>query len=621
MAQIEKIKKEDLLKQIEGSIHPGSMFFDKRGENIIRISEIKPSTYSPESFSYEYEDLISFKKDLWKYRGCSSLSSLTEYYDLHHPIKDLKVLYEEALGVRENGLQDLEGDDEDPEMSTELVHLHSKENLLAMKEGVELIVNKKNQLEKMINFQLEEMKQEFTALRNQLSSQVSILLRKVEKIMRVVNVLELYLGIEEDLFQLQKGEDADKDEPLTLRQQILYMDEEVGIIENQGIDFICIELFDEWLLKDKHYEILLPEKRSIVVFRPRRRPKRIDQYTWDRDPRNNTPYFLIRNGENLYRISSDNMFLPSRLFPKRKEFQEMIEKMDKDSVMGKFDKEKIEDMAYLYQRIVFFIQGLIDRTDVFGVDFKKINFMKMEECDAHLRLIYDDELCLPTGRLCFCDWRNEINSQIQVGSRILWLGDLIEGESAKSQAWRYLKYYENEFSIPDKPSSGVYTVEECEDGGKKKMCFKYVPEGDYWNGEEYVQKKNRVTFLINLDWDKAKILHYDHISLDDVEFYLNSRIDRFNYLEYLPILKTIKKLLLEEQNEEDQFCLMLIGRCQSKGLVPKKGLYYEDIILELINWWKYKNKWKRPISKNDELAMRMIERRLFAVSNKKKWFK
>lgn len=38
-------------------------------------------------------------------------------------------------------------------------------------------------------------------------------------------------------------------------------------------------------------------------------------------------------------------------------------------------------------------------------------------------------------------------------------------------------------------------------------------------------------------------------------------------------------------------------------------------------WWKYKNKWKRPISKNDELAMKMIEKRLFAKTNRSKWFK
>lgn len=57
----------------------------------------------------------------------------------------------------------------------------------------------------------------------------------------------------------------------------------------------------------------------------------------------------------------------------------------------------------------------------------------------------------------------------------------------------------------------------------------------------------------------------------------------------------------------------------------KEGIKVGDLFFdkrgELIDWWKYKNKWKRPISKNDELAMKMIEKRLFAKTNRSKWFK
>ena len=46
-----------------------------------------------------------------------------------------------------------------------------------------------------------------------------------------------YLGIEEELFQLQAGQTADENEPLTLRQKVLFMDEEVGILDDQGLDW------------------------------------------------------------------------------------------------------------------------------------------------------------------------------------------------------------------------------------------------------------------------------------------------------------------------------------------------------------------------------------------------
>ena len=134
---------------------------------------------------------------------------------------------------------------------------------------------------------------------------------------------------------------------------------------------------------------------------------------------------------------------------------------------------------------------------------------------------------------------------------------------------------------------------------------------------------DRIDNFVERTWTNYGCSDFSELyrSYCDVDFYINDRTDRSNYLGFLPILKTIKKHLLEEQDQEDQFGLMLIGECQKKGLKPKEGLTYERIIQDLIDWWKFKNKWKRPISKNDELAMKMIERRLFAVTNKRKWFK
>jgi len=36
----------------------------------------------------------------------------------------------------------------------------------------------------------------------------------------------------------------------------------------------------------------------------------------------------------------------------------------------------------------------------------------------------------------------------------------------------------------------------------------------------------------------------------------------------------------------------------------------EKSVWEAVEWWKYKNKWKRPIEQNDAKALRMIEKRL-----------
>lgn len=645
MEELAKIKEEERKQEelrLRERIQPGNVYFDKRGETIIRILATKEQEVSERKSHtvYEIEELEDYNTDSWKSRTID-FSSLRSYYLLNNPIENLQSLYCMGESIQLNGKVPEYKTNEDFEKSTELVALNSKENLLSMKDSLEKLQAGREQLELILNYQLCEIRNKFEIMRRELRAQVAVMNKQVEKIMRVVRVIELYLGIEEDLFQLQSGPEADPAEPLTLRQKILYMDEEVGILEDQGIDFTQIEKFDEWLLKDKHYEILLPEKRSIVVFQPRRKFKKTINYygnvSDDMEFRDKQPYFLIRNGENIYRIFTDKMTLPDRLFPRKKEFQEIIEKMNiEDGKLSEYDKDRVEDFTYLYQRIVFFIQGLIDRTEVFGIDFKKVNLMKMEDCQDSLNLIYDDELCLPSNRLPFKEWKLKLDKEIGVGSRIVWAPqiDVPWSELKKDRNWRYLRNY-NEWNIPDYPNEGVYTVEEAkttqgywEEGKfiqkeRKILCFRYNPGGDYWTWSGCFERKNNISFIIkpNEGSGEPQILNYDGISLDDVEFYLNSRIDRPNYLSYLPILKTLKKHLIKEQEQEDYFCLMLIGRCQEKGLIPKNGLTYEDIILELINWWKYKNKWKRPISSNDKLAMQMIERRLFAVSNKRKWFK
>lgn len=634
--------KRDRLQEVKEGIKVGDLFFDKRGEEIIRIQEIEEKQYRKDDPSTKYllvsyKRLVSFVENKWTDPYHSSLKELNNYYSLNSPIANLDDLYKRGLDAQINGIQDYEVSSSF-EASTELVAMNSKENLLAMKDSIEILQSKTTQLQKMLNFQLCEMKEKFDIMRRKLDNQLSIMMRQVEKIMRVIRVIELYLGIEEELFQLQAGQTADENEPLTLRQKVLFMDEEVGILDDQGLDWTQIDQFDEWLLKDKHYEILIPEKKAIVVFKPRRKNKvyydAYDRRREEIDKQNKMPYFLIRNGENLYRVYTDKMTVPERLFPRKKEFQEILDKMKiENDEVNIFDKEKIQDLTYYYQRIVFFIQGLLDRTEIFSPMVEKINLMNnVEQSQDTLRLIYDDDLCLPSDRLSFSEWKKEINSSIVEGSRIFYCPSVEGWRPLKEKLYedRFLKSY-SEYSLPSYPSGGVYVVNKTfinnsywKEGKRieverEQLGIRYIPDEPRfdWNGCH--ERKNSLFF--KFDRNEPTIINYDQLNLDDIEFYLNSRIDRPNYLEYLPILKMLKKYLLEEQDQEDAFYLMLVGRCQKEGLKPKEGLSYEKIIGELIDWWKYKNKWKRPISKNDELAMKMIEKRLFAKTNRSKWFK
>ena len=111
-----------------------------------------------------------------------------------------------------------------------------------------------------------------------------------------------------------------------------------------------------------------------------------------------------------------------------------------------------------------------------------------------------------------------------------------------------------------------------------------------------------MTYLLD---DDDLYLNYDGMSLEDVDYYLNCRLERKNYLTVLPTLLEMRKALRKEQAEEQAFRQMLQGRLMSKGISEARSA---NVIDQGISWWKDKTIQKRPIRSDDAKAMRMIER-------------
>ena len=131
-----------------------------------------------------------------------------------------------------------------------------------------------------------------------------------------------------------------------------------------------------------------------------------------------------------------------------------------------------------------------------------------------------------------------------------------------------------------------------------------MPEDNGGFGYYSDTRKNRLTYRLR---QEDKIINYDRISLEDIEFYLNSRLERKHYLNVLPVLLEVRKSLLREQKQEDAFRWMMIGELRKSGMSEETASRHID---EAIDWWKYKNIWKRPISDDDAKAFRMIRKRV-----------
>ena len=142
-----QLKQNGLLQEVKEGIKVGDLFFDKRGEEIIRIQEIEEKQYRKDDPSTKYllvsyKRLVSFVENKWTDLYHSSLKELNNYYSLNSPIANLDDLYQRGLDAQINGIQDYEVSSSF-EASTELIAMNSKENLLAMKDSIERLHNYK----------------------------------------------------------------------------------------------------------------------------------------------------------------------------------------------------------------------------------------------------------------------------------------------------------------------------------------------------------------------------------------------------------------------------------------------------------------------------------------------
>jgi len=165
---------------------------------------------------------------------------------------------------------------------------------------------------------------------------------------RIFNV-RLYAGLTEEVELIADGEPAELGEKIRILQRRLYMDEEcLAQYEVGGMEFKDISEFDEWLVRPKNRDRLLPFPRCLVSFKVRRHMKerasfgsfidlwkiiekiKLDEYT----------FLYIRNGEKIYRMGCDLEF-GSKLFPD----------MDHQSLTGKL-WAKVTDSSGHVDKIV-----------------------------------------------------------------------------------------------------------------------------------------------------------------------------------------------------------------------------------------------------------------------------
>lgn len=411
--------------------------------------------------------------------------------------------------------------------------------------------NCKSEIEKKM-LELEKQKQE-------LQSQITEMEKWLKGKYRVICAYETYLGTKEEVVELiGKGKTSDK--PIHLYQTVRFMDEEYGIVNLEKItettwvksndfDYKNIELFDRWIVEN--YKMFIPAERGIVMWRIKRRRKDYGD-KWENmvcNGYNANCYFLIRNGERLYRIFSDVSSKDDTMFPTE---EQSIQAGKKWYDEKGFDRETFEENTLPWKYILVAIQGILDRTDILGTDCQfKTNLICGLFDEEKIVLVHDKErkdLIGDDTMPSWCDYLKENRDKTKVGDRIiitdLWgsknyyIGNTDDTHFICEHGMDWRRRY---VGIPDR--SKVY---EIKDYNEKKDKYKILYFEERWFDD--VKKKRTALWL-----DKNEFFNLSQTSEKNLKYYLNDRRERENYLDILPIVKLAYKYFKTKAYEREDY--------------------------------------------------------------------
>ncbi|MCA1571077.1 MAG: hypothetical protein LC798_12290 [Chloroflexi bacterium] len=442
----------------------------------------------------------------------------------------------------------------------------------------------------------------------------------VKRLEAGIFTVNLYLGRDEEIMLLRDGESAPADTPITLRQSLLFMDEEcAAFAEEGGISPIEIEAFDEWLLEDpRHLDQVLPETKGIVALRPRRE---LGRYREGHDATelaeaNRRTYWLVRNGQRVYRTLTQLEIKTDRVLPYADEFERIFTHRERGGKRvplkpGSYEweraQEHAEDREQTFMRVGLILEGLLHRTPIFhplpdaGVSF----LSPLDVREGRVRYITDAEGLLGMGEESFEDWRQRLMGELRVGMRVILGPGLRE---ANEYDRGHSRLSPRNANLPDDRT--LYVIEQA---SGSEFVFRYH-EGERWVGDgawgggELREPKRRASCTI--ERSDSFVLPFDLADPDDMRRFLLRRGDRHHYASMFPVIKAAIAAKQREAEVEAPFVTMLAGVLARENAVSVAEA--QEQIPDLV-WWAAPSarRWprrRRPAARATALAVKLSSR-------------
>lgn len=473
-----------------------------------------------------------------------------------------------------------------------------------------------------------ELQASFDAQRAELEAQLGPLQDQLQKMSEVMWTVDLYLGRDETLRLLRDGDPAPADTPITVRQRVLVMAEESLVhmgTRSTGMDAENVPEFVNWLLADSaHMNRVLPEPKGLVVLIPTRVKADTGNVLHDavRDEANQRSFWLLRNGAKVYLLTVDpELKVRDRVLPKRSEFSEVFEKrlfgfggsssqpVEPGSDEWLAMEKRAGALRRHYMRVMLVLQGIIDRTPVWHpLPEGGVSMLRLEDQDSgKIQLVQDGDTDqqLGDGRESFHAWQARLNSRLRPGMRVI--GNFTTREFTRQyipgDRWMrggHPRLSPGNASYP--PSNEPLLIEDRRDNGlivryrRTDEIYKTVEEpvpgkpGYVYRYDAPTTPTQRASCVLHRDdnW----ILPFDLATVDELEYYLNSRENRSEaFLTMVPTVQAALRAKREEAAAEAPFRQFVADELTRAGAEDAEAL-----VDELVQWWKIANLWHRPLN-------------------------
>ena len=464
---------------------------------------------------------------------------------------------------------------------------------------------------------------------------------EVIRLSRGVESLGIYSGDDVVVETIADGISAAADIPLVLFQRKLYMDEEFLInLAMHGGDWQDMDAFHGALRTNTRLKnALIPYERCVVLFQVRRKDidynphlEGVDHLAWfmmnkAMNAPNHACFLLVRDGEKIYQIwLPDAIGSAERLFPKTNELNEPFkgyngEKLSFEDLQYHDASKKSDDVALFYKRILVLLWGLNDRLELFGrfyseSDYPQIGFLSLEFQEKYLIFVHDDDdLAMDDGRPRWDTWLPKMNTYLQPGSLVLcdW-EKLLNPQTSPSLVKENGRDYSS-YSYKAKPTTRYNTVICSMD--KDGNAVVKVPVTDYYGTKTYESPVylNRSRTFSGLSDNAPEYLVLDGIDPKDVDVILESRSQRSDYLDYLPLLTQARDTLQEQIDLCENIRKNLTAEIVEAGLAEES--LATQVSLEVIRTWRAAHKSQIPptlATSHNVLAIKTAHKELRSIA-------